>query len=164
VVQFAIRGSGDAVIVLDTNVLSELMSSAPSETVRSWVLREHAASPLYTTSVTAAEILYGVELLPAGKRKDRLVTEAKAMFAEDFAGRVLSFDLDCARVFSEIATRRRRSGRPIAEFDAQIAAIAYVHGAVLASRNTADFEGCGVRVVNPWEEKYLNRPDLPYLK
>lgn len=72
------------------------------------------------------------------------------MFAEDFAGRILSFDLESAHAFSQIATNRRREGRPITEFDAQIAAIAYVHGAVLASRNTADFEGCSIPLVNPW--------------
>ena len=69
---------------------------------------------------------------------------------QDFAGRILPFDEAAAREFSKIASRRRRSGRPISEFDAQIAAITSVHNAVLATRNTADFEGCGIRVVNPW--------------
>jgi hypothetical protein len=98
-----------------------------------------------------AEILFGIELLPKGKRRDTMLEEAEATFAEDFAGRILPFDEDAARAFPEIAIRRRAQGRPIADLDAQIAAIARSRDAILATRNTADFEGCGVRLVNPWQ-------------
>lgn len=76
--------------------------------------------------------------------------EAEAMFAQNFGGQILFFDEQAARAFAKIASSRRKLGRPIAEFDAQIAAIAFVHGAALASHNTADFEDCGVQLVNPW--------------
>jgi hypothetical protein len=106
--------------------------------------------PLFTTTISMAEILYGVELLPPGQRRDLLNTEAQAIFAEDFSGHILLFDEAAARSFSRIAAERRRQGRPIAELDAQIAAIAYTHGAALATRNTPDFDGCGVQLINPW--------------
>lgn len=97
-----------------------------------------------------AEILFGIELLPRGKRRDQMLVQAEAAFREDFAGRVLPFDEAAARSFPEVAIRRRNQGRPIADLDAQIAAIAHSRDAILATRNTADFEGCGVRLVNPW--------------
>jgi len=106
--------------------------------------------PVFITSITVAEILYGVEILPAGKRRERLNAETEAMFAQDFGGQILFFDEQAARAFAQIASARRKLGRPIAELDAQIAAIASVHGAALATRNTADFEDCGVQLVNPW--------------
>jgi toxin FitB len=105
---------------------------------------------LYLTTITVAEILYGIELLPHGKRRDKLHAEAEATFAEDFSGRILPFDWDAAHMFAQIAAVRRLQGRSIAEFDAQIAAIAKCNGAALATRNTSDFEGCGVRLINPW--------------
>lgn len=137
-------------LVLDTNVISEIMQLLPSPRVLEWWSQQQAAE-LFTSTVTVAEILYGIELLPRGKRRDKLLAEADAMFAEDFAGRILPFDKDAARAFPEIAVGRRPQGRPIAEFDAQIAAIARSRRAILATRNTADFEGCGVRLVNPWQ-------------
>jgi predicted nucleic acid-binding protein len=138
------------VIILDTNVLSELMTPAPAPKVVSWVVNQRSLETVFISTITVAEILYGVELLPAGKRRDKLESEAQAMFSEDFAGRILSFDEESARAFSQIASTRRKHGRPIADFDAQIAAIAHMHGAALATRNTADFEGCGVQLINPW--------------
>jgi hypothetical protein len=98
-----------------------------------------------------AEILYGIEILPRGKRRDSLRAEAEVVFIQDLAGRVLPFDEEAARAFPEIAAGRRAEGRPIAELDAQIAAVARSRRAILATRNTADFEGCGVRLVNPWQ-------------
>ena len=98
-----------------------------------------------------AEILFGIELLPKGKRRDKMLAEAEATFVEDFAGRILPFDEDAARAFPEISVRRRAQGRPITDLDAQIAAIARSRDAILGTRNTADFEGCGVRLVNPWQ-------------
>lgn len=137
--------------VLDTNVLSELMSRQASPKVRAWVAGQRTATELCITTITVAEILYGMELLPKGKRRDGLLVDAEAMFREDFDHRILVFDEPAARAFSTIAAARRSEGRPITTLDAQIAAIAYVHGATLATRNTSDFERCGVRLVNPWE-------------
>ena len=117
--------------------------------VFAWV-SSHPPADLFTTTITMAEVLYGMERLPNGKRRDQLLREAESIFVKDFAGRILTFDESAARMFAVIATRRRAQGRPIHELDAQIAAIVRVHGATLATRNTADFEGCGVRVVNPW--------------
>ena len=116
-----------------------------------WLSQKPENGHFFVTSITVAEILFGVELLPHGKRRDKMLAEVQATFAEDFAGRILPFDEDAARAFPEIAVRRRAQGRPISDLDAQIGAIAHSRGAILATRNTADFEGCGVRLVNPWQ-------------
>jgi predicted nucleic acid-binding protein len=100
--------------------------------------------------ITQAEILHGVMLLPRGRRRSALEEVAMAMFAEDFGGRILGFSTDAAPLYARIASTRRRIGRPISSFDAQIAAIARSFGAVLATRNQADFDGCGVTLVDPW--------------
>jgi predicted nucleic acid-binding protein len=136
-------------LILDTNVISEIMQALPSPRVQEWWSQQQAGE-LFTSTVTVAEILYGIELLPRGKRRDRLLAEAEAMFSQDFAGRILPFDEEAARAFPGIAAGRRVKGSPIAALDAQIAAIARSHRAILATRNTTDFEGCGVRLVNPW--------------
>jgi toxin FitB len=136
-------------IVLDTNVLSEAMSSSPAPAVFQW-FSSQGTEQLFTTAISMAEILQGIELLPLGKRRAGLLATAQAMFAELFVGRILSFHEEAARAFAPIAVSRRKHGRPISLFDAQIAAIAHSHGAVLATRNTGDFEGCGLRLINPW--------------
>ena len=136
-------------IILDTNVLSELMKAAPAPAVVRWVASQPVTS-LYTTSITEAEILHGVMLLPAGKRRSSLQAAAEAMFREDFGGRVLPFGSAAARAYAPIAAERRRAGRPISHFDAQIAAIGRSTRAAIATRNTADFDACGVKVINPW--------------
>jgi toxin FitB len=136
-------------IILDTNVLSELMRPKPSPRVAAWVA-EQPATELFTTSITEAEIFSGIELLTKGKRREGLLAAAEAMFAEDLAGRIFGFESDAARGFSKIAAHRRALGRPISHADAQIAAIAHVRGAKLATRNVADFEDCGLDVVDPW--------------
>lgn len=100
-------------IVLDTNVVSEAMRPAPAERVLSWLARQ-PSSGLFTTTITQAEILYGLELMPRGKRRLMLGVAVDAMFAEDFAGRILAFDGDAARAFAHIAASRRARGRPIA--------------------------------------------------
>jgi hypothetical protein len=138
------------VIVLDTNVLSELMRPAPAEIIVRWVTAQPLSS-LYTTSITQAEILHGIMLLPPGRRRNALETAAEAMFAEDFRGRVLPFGSNEARFYARIAAERRRAGRPISNFDAQIAAIARSAGAAIATRNVADYDACGVEVINPWD-------------
>ena len=139
--------------ILDTNVVSDLMGPSPSEIVIDWLSGQRLLDELVVTAVTVAEILYGVELLPKGKRRERLHQQAHALFAQDFAGRVLPFDEQAAREFAPITAGRRALGRPIEKLDAQIAAIARAHDATLATRNTDDFEGCGVKLVNPWEPK-----------
>ncbi len=136
-------------ILLDTNVLSELMRPKPSVRVVAWIAQQ-PASDLFTTAITEAEIFYGIELLGKGKRRDGLLAAAEAMFTEDFAGRVLGFDSDAARHFAGIAARGRALGRPISHADAQIAAIARAHGANLATGNGPDFADCGVVVIDPW--------------
>lgn len=136
-------------IILDTNVLSELMRPEPSPRVVAWVAKQ-PATELFTTSITEAEVFYGIELLTKGKRREGLLAAAEAMFAEDLAGRIFGFESDAARVFSKIAAHRRALGRPVSHADAQIAAIVQVRGAKLATRNVADFADCGLDVVDPW--------------
>ena len=137
-------------IVLDTNVLSELMRTSPHERVVEW-MDTQPASRLFTTTVTQAEILYGVGLLPTGKRKQALAAAVDAMFEQDFKGRVLPFDGPAAATYAEICTDRVRLGRPISQFDAQIAAITRSRGAALSTRNTPDFDECGIHVIDPWQ-------------
>lgn len=137
-------------IILDTNVLSELMRPKPSARVVAWVAKQPGVE-LCTTSITAAEIFYGIELLAKSKRREGLLAAAEAMFAEDLGGRILGFESDSARAFSKIAAYRRALGRPISHADAQIAAIAQVRVAKLATRNVADFENCGLDVIDPWD-------------
>lgn len=136
-------------IVLDTNVLSELMRSQPDAAVFAWVAAQPRAM-LCTTSVNKAEILYGIAVLPEGRRRTALADVAEAMFAHDFAGRGLPFDAAAATHYADIVAARQREGRPIEAFDAQIAATARVAGAELASRDVGGFEGCGLALVNPW--------------
>ena len=137
-------------IILDANVLSELMKPEPYPAVLAWVA-DQPATELFTTSITEAEIFLGIELLSKGRRRDALLAAAEKLFEIEFAGRVFGFEGDAARAFSRIAAHRRSIGRPISQADAQIAAIAQVRRAKLASRNAGDFVECRVDVVNPWE-------------
>ncbi|WP_372721992.1 type II toxin-antitoxin system VapC family toxin [Immundisolibacter sp.] len=137
-------------IVLDTNVLSELLRIAADPAVLRWVAAQ-APGHLYTTALTRAEMLYGARLLPPGKRQQQLQASVVAMFDEDFANRVLPFDTVAADAYARIAADRRQAGRPMSQFDAQIAAIVLANRGELATRNVDDFEGCGVSVVNPWQ-------------
>ena len=136
-------------ILLDTNMLSELMRPEPAGAVPAW-MRLQSAAQLYVGSISFAEILYGIDLLPEGKRRRALAEQAEGMFTEDFAGRMLSFDPAAAPAYVAITGGRRRTGNPITPLDAMIAAIARTHGATIATRDQ-DLEGCGVPVVNPWE-------------
>ncbi len=115
-------------------------------------MRSQPATALFTTTITEAELFYGIALLPDGKRRRSLASVVSLVFAEDLAGRVLPFDSAAAREYAEIAATRRRAGRPISEADAQIAAIARSRGAAVATRNVEDFAGCGLVVVSPWQE------------
>ena len=136
-------------ILLDTNVVSELMRPAPAQVVVSWLAAQPAAS-LFICAVAEAELRHGASLLPEGRKRTELKVAIEAMLAEDFAGRILPFDSAAAVAFATISSGRRQVGRPISQFDALIAAIAQSRGAALASRNVADFEGCGVEIINPW--------------
>lgn len=136
-------------IVLDTNVISELLRPKPEGAVEAWLADQPPAS-VFTTAITEAEILYGVHLLPDGRRKQELLAAIGPIFAEDFAGRVLPFDEDAADAYATLAVARRQAGRPISQFDAQIAAIAASRGAAIATRNVSDFAEIGVPVINPW--------------
>lgn len=137
-------------IILDTNVLSELMRPIPAAQVSEWVAKQPSRE-LFTTSITEAEILLGIELLMQGKRRQGLLRAAEDMFNEDLGGRVLDFESEAARKFAQIAAHRRLLGKPISHADAQIAAIARLRGAQLATRNVADFSDCGINLVNPWD-------------
>lgn len=136
-------------IVLDTNVVSELVDRQPEPAVLRWLDAQNSLD-LVTTAVTAAELLYGIASLADGARKRDLTLAVEQLFDEYLDARVLSFDVDAASFYGEIVAARRRGGRPIAIADAQIAAICRLHGATLATRNERDFEGTGVSVFNPW--------------
>jgi predicted nucleic acid-binding protein len=136
-------------IVLDTNVLSELMRRRPSARVVGWV-DEQDASALAITTVTAAELLYGVARLADGARKTELATAVEALVGEDFAGRVLPFDAAAAGHYAELVAERERQGRPVSNSDGQIAAICRCHGSRLATRSVRDFDATGVTVLDPW--------------
>lgn len=136
-------------IVLDTNVLSETLRPRPSAKVLTW-LAAQPVTALFTTTVTRGEILYGIRLLPSGRRRDALWNAVTAIFDEDFANRTLPFDNHAADGYADIAAMRKAKGRPISQFDAMIAAVARSRGASLATRNVRDFAGCGVKLVDPW--------------
>lgn len=135
-------------IVVDTNVTSELMRLSSSATVTAWV-RARAPTELYTTSITLAEVLYGIERLPDSRRKRLLKTTAAGVFSA-FADQLLPFDATAAAECAELVSSRERIGAPIDGFDAQIAAICRAHGATLATRNVDDFRDTGIEVVDPW--------------
>ena len=135
-------------IVLDTNVLSETLRPKPSANVLTW-MRSEPVSSLFTTTITEAELLYGIELLAPGKRRQSLEAVVGLIFTDDLAGRILPFDSAAAREYAEIAAARRRAGRSISEADARIAAIARSRGAALATRNVQDFAGCELQVIDP---------------
>src|SRR5579862_1753945 len=136
-------------IVLDTNVVSEILKPAPSDMVVHWLASQESSS-VFTTVITLAEILYGIEVLPQGRRRRRLSDVVEDIFRLDFERRILFFDEDSGRQYARIRASRKAVGRPIPQLDAMIAAIARVHRAAVATRNTADFEHCGIRLINPW--------------
>ncbi len=136
-------------IVLDTNVVSEAMKIDPHPAVRNW-LNEQSAETLFLSSVTLAELLFGVSALPGGKRQDRLLTALDSLMAL-FGDRVLPFDTNAARHYAKLAVKARGAGRGFPTPDGYIAAIAASRGLIVASRDTAPFEAAGVAVINPWK-------------
>lgn len=136
-------------IVLDTNVVSEALRPRPSANVLAWMRLEPLAA-LFTTTITEAELLYGVAVLPDGRRRHLLEAAIMQILTTLFPGRILPFDSPAAREFADIAATRRRAGHPIGEADGRIAAIARSRGASIATRNVDDFAGCGLNVIDPW--------------
>lgn len=136
-------------ILLDTYVVSELMRAAPEPQVLNW-LNQQAGADIWLCSVVAGELLFGLARLPDGVRKQQLTQALLHILSEDFQGRVLPYDLEAAVILADLVSQRERQGQPIALADAQIAAIALTHQASLATRNTKDFEGLGLKLVNPW--------------
>lgn len=137
--------------VLDTNVVSEALKPSPSEAVLRWLAVQDRRT-VFITAITQAEVLYGVEILPAGKRRTRLYTAIGNLFAEEFQGKILPFDEDAARLFPKIVAGRAAIGRPVSQFDAVIASICRLRSAAIATHNVADFEHCGIPIINPWED------------
>lgn len=136
-------------ILLDTNVVSEAMKPAPDEAVRAW-LDEQAAETLFLSSVTIAELMFGIGALPEGKRKERL-TEALDGVMELFADRVLPFDVDAARRYADIAVKARAAGKGFPTPDGYIAAIAATKGFAVATRDNSAFDAANVTVIDPWK-------------
>lgn len=136
-------------IVLDTNVLSELVRPIPHPAVVQW-LDAQPPDDIATTAVTAAELFVGVARLPHGRRRERLSAAVRDSLSIDLADRILPFDADAAECYAAVTTVRLAVGRPVGVPDAQIAAICRSTMARLATRNTKDFDGTGIDVVNPW--------------
>jgi len=136
-------------IILDTNVVSEPSQPRPSPLVMNWLAAQDAMQ-LFTTAPTEAELHYGVALLPGGKRREQLDMAIRRFLEFDLKDRVLPFDRAAAKEFGEITAARKKAGRPIKVFDSQIAAIARVHGAAVATRDVDDFEYIGIKIINPW--------------
>jgi toxin FitB len=139
-------------IVLDTNVVSELIRHAPEPRVVFWVDR-FPAEDVLLTAVTAAELRYGAARLPEGRRKRELYNKVEGLLAEDFRDQILPFDAQAATHYAEIAAARERAGQPISMADAQIAAICRLYSVGLATRNVDDFANTGVDAVNPWDSE-----------
>jgi predicted nucleic acid-binding protein len=136
--------------VLDTNILSAMMSIRPVQEVRSWLSRQ-SPEQLFTTAICQAEILSGIALLPDGSRRLAMHAAAWEMFLEIFDGRILAFDTAAAEAYAEVFALRRRAGRSTPPPDLMIVAVARAHDAIVVTRNVGDFEGRGLTIINPWE-------------
>lgn len=126
-----------------------MLREKPDPSVACWI-DSNASSVMVTTSVTRAELMYGIEIMPPGRRRDLLSCVARDVFDIELGGRLLAFDRDAADAYAVIRSIRRSAGRPVGLADVMIAAIAHSRGAILATRNVRDFVGCGVDIVNPW--------------
>ncbi len=137
-------------------MLSELLRPTPAPQVEVWLAAQHGPN-VFFTAVGEAEPRHGVAILPAGRRRDALAQAIEGMLGEGFRDRILPFDRDAARAYAAIAAERRAAGRPISQLDCQIAAIARAQGASVATRNTGDYDGCGVAVIDPWAQAKVAR-------
>ncbi len=138
-------------IVLDTNVISEAMKPEPHPAVRAW-LDEQAAETLYLSSVTLAELLFGIGAMPGGRRKNALAETLDGLL-ELFGERVLAFDTQAARHYADLAVKARAAGKGFPTPDGYIAAITAAHGFIVATRDTSPYEAAGLNVINPWEAR-----------
>ena len=136
-------------ILLDTNVISEAMRPVPEPSVMAWLNSQNTAE-LWTSTIVAAEVYSGLDLMPAGKRQRQLLEGAELMFNRFFGARILGFDLLAARAYGAVLKARQAMGLPIDEMDALLAATALANGSALATRNVSHFESCGIRILNPW--------------
>jgi predicted nucleic acid-binding protein len=136
--------------VLDTNILSAMMRTRVVPEVAEWIAGQPVGL-LFTTSISQAEILSGIAIMPESRRRSDLEAAAGAMFLEDFEGRVLPFDMNAAVAYADIFAARRRAGRPTATVDLLIASVARSHHASVVTRDVSGFEGCGLKVINPWK-------------
>ncbi|MEX2497769.1 MAG: type II toxin-antitoxin system VapC family toxin [Wenzhouxiangellaceae bacterium] len=137
-------------IVLDTNIISETMRRRPAPDVLAWLDRQ-APIELFVTSILIGEIHFGLECLDEGRRKIDLQTRFQQFLERGFEGRILDYSAKCARHYGTLMVQRRSAGQPLSAPDAQIAAICLAHGASIATRNSRDFEQCGILVINPFE-------------
>ena len=137
-------------IVLDTNIISEMMKTSPSLQVMTWI-DEQTVSELFITTITIAEIVYGLHALPAGHRRNQLEDAFHNTISSAFEYRVLGFDELSAHRYGQLMADRKKLGRPLAILDGQIAAIAYINKFKIATRNMADFYECGLGLINPFE-------------
>jgi predicted nucleic acid-binding protein len=136
-------------IILDTNVVSEMMRATSAPMVVAW-MNEQDAARLFLTAVTIGEIRYGLRILPLGKRRRALEEGFERILTGAFAGRILSFDESAAHRYGEVMGRRKEVGRPLDIRDGQIASIAWTNGYAVATRNVRDFLECGVEIINPF--------------
>lgn len=137
-------------VILDTNVVAEMMKSSPSPMVVAW-LNSQESSALFLTTISIGEIVYGLRIMPSGKRRLQLEQGFERVLAEAFAGRILAFDEEAARHYGEVMGRRKEIGRSLSVPDGQIASIARARGCAIATRNVRDFTECGVEVINPFD-------------
>lgn len=142
-------------ILLDTNIVSELLRKAPEPKVEAWLAAQEGAD-VYLSAVTEAELRLGVAVMPPGRRRTAIAGVMDGILQEDFRGRILPFDSPAAAAYAAIAADRRAAGRPIRQFDCQIAAIARSNGAAVATRNVRDFEGCRIDIIDPWQSPLSN--------
>ena len=143
-------------ILLDTNVISELVRPAPDPTVAAYV-KAQRPDIVFISSVCEAEIRYGLARMQAGRRRDDLAARIDSLLKRGLERRVVPFDRACAAAYAQIRTSREAAGRPISTEDAMIAATAVVHGYSVVTRNVSDFAGCGAPVLNPWRPAELPR-------
>ncbi len=136
-------------IILDTNVISEPWKTKPDPNVLSWIDGQ-LIETLYLTTITVAELRYGLRAMPVGKRRDVFLDRLEREVLPAFSGRILPFDLDASRAYGDLMARAREAGRAIGTADGYIAAVAAAHGLIIASRDTSPFEAAGLRVINPW--------------